>query len=182
MFKLSYSSIHLQQVNYQLPLTFPTPLRSLRYSLKYKWFEITHNASNSTIGNSLCKLRQKIFQGVEKSTETTAYSHCSAHGKNTVHHICKKWGGEEEMQSKKPSYVLHHWSYKVFLTAVKPVCWTNFCQNYFWHPKISCPTVLWEHRWAWATRRYSAFLLNADRLVFDSLHALVYQHIDICWT
>jgi len=44
-----------------------------------------------------------------------------AHGRNKDHHICKKWGEEEEMESRKPSYVLHHRSYKVFLTTVQSV-------------------------------------------------------------
>lgn len=35
---------------------------------------------------------------------------------------------------------------------------------------------------AWDANRNSTFTLRADRLVFDSQRALVYHHIDICWT
>lgn len=145
-------------------LTLPSLLTSVKYSLKDKWFEITRNASNNTTGNSLCKLREEN-QAVEESAETTAYSHCSAHGRNKVHHICKKWGEEEEMESRKPSYVLHHRSYKVFLTAVQSVRWINFCQNHFWDPKIlhgSCPTVLWEQGWTWALGYKVLLCLNSE--------------------
>jgi len=34
----------------------------------------------------------------------------------------------------------------------------------------------------WDESSCSTFILNADSLVFDSQCALVYCHIDICWT
>lgn len=35
---------------------------------------------------------------------------------------------------------------------------------------------------AWDANCNSIFTLRADGLVFDSQRALVYHHIDICWT